>query len=218
MSTSRNGSNDPPSKRRPTRIFRAISRRLRLKPPPSTCRSKAGSPRRSLAAICASVRIRSGCCRSQDLSLAYRLWHGAWPEIPRRQGRMVSQPRRGLRTASPPLASAVRACPVRATASGDNTANTNVIDMGGRTYSIVEAGGLPVELTLHPRECRSALRPFRSTLKHGFTAHPKIDRVHGHELHAVAYQPGLEAISYLVVDRAGRARPVADIPARHTAR
>ena len=27
---------------------------------------------------------------------------------------------------------------------GDNTANTNVIDMGGRTYAIVEAGGLPV--------------------------------------------------------------------------
>jgi carotenoid cleavage dioxygenase-like enzyme len=30
------------------------------------------------------------------------------------------------------------------------------------------------------------------TLKQGFSAHPKIDHVTG-ELHAVAYQPGLEA-------------------------
>ena len=42
---------------------------------------------------------------------------------------------------------------------GDNTANTNVIDMGGRTYAIVEAGGLPVELT-YALESVGALRPF----------------------------------------------------------
>ena len=42
---------------------------------------------------------------------------------------------------------------------GDNTANTNVIDIGGRTYAIVEAGGLPVELT-YALESVGALRPF----------------------------------------------------------
>jgi len=93
---------------------------------------------------------------------------------------------------------------------GDNTANTNVIDMGGRTYAIVEAGGLPVELTYTLESVgRSDLS---GTLKHGFTAHPKIDPTTG-ELHAVAYQPGLEAIRYIVVDPAGRARAVADVPA-----
>ncbi len=93
---------------------------------------------------------------------------------------------------------------------GDNTANTNIIDMGGRTYAIVEAGGLPVELTYTLESVGRA--DLSGTLKHGFTAHPKIDPVTG-ELHAVTYQPGLEAISYLVVDQAGRARTVADIPA-----
>lgn len=77
---------------------------------------------------------------------------------------------------------------------GDNTANTNIIDMGGRTYAIVEAGGLPVELTYTLESVGRA--DLSGTLKHGFTAHPKIDPVTG-ELHAVTYQPGLEAISYL---------------------
>ncbi len=95
---------------------------------------------------------------------------------------------------------------------GDNTANTNVIDMGGRTYAIVEAGGLPVELTYGLESV--ARSDLTGTLQHGFTAHPKIDSVTG-ELHAVTYQPGLEAISYVVVGKDGRARTVADIPAPH---
>lgn len=95
---------------------------------------------------------------------------------------------------------------------GDNTANTNVIDMGGRTYAIVEAGGLPVELTYGLESV--ARSDLSGTLEHGFTAHPKLDSVTG-ELHALAYQPGLEAIRYMVVDPAGRARTMADIPAPH---
>ncbi|MGC1303421.1 MAG: carotenoid oxygenase family protein, partial [Caulobacteraceae bacterium] len=95
---------------------------------------------------------------------------------------------------------------------GDNNANTNVIDMGGRTYAIVEAGALPIELTY---ELESVARSdLGGTLEHGFTAHPKLDPVTG-ELHALTYQPGLQALSYLVVDRDGRARNVADIPAPH---
>ena len=41
---------------------------------------------------------------------------------------------------------------------GDNTANTNVIDMGGRTYAIVEAGGPAGGVDLWSGE----RRPFRS--------------------------------------------------------
>jgi carotenoid cleavage dioxygenase len=95
---------------------------------------------------------------------------------------------------------------------GGGNANTNIIDMGGRTYAIVEAGGLPVELTFG----LESVAPSRldNTLSHGFTAHPKVDSVTG-ELHAVTYQPGLQAISYVTVDKAGHARVVADIPAPH---
>lgn len=90
--------------------------------------------------------------------------------------------------------------------------NTNVLAMGGRTYALVEAGALPVELT---DELESvAWSNLGGTLPHGFSAHPKADPVTG-ELHVITYQPGLQAVSYLVVDAWGRARTVADIPAPH---
>jgi len=95
---------------------------------------------------------------------------------------------------------------------GDGGANTNIIDMGGRTYAVVEAGSLPVELTY---ELESVARSnLEGTLDHGFTAHPKVDAVSG-ELHAMTYQPGLQALQYLVVDKAGRSRTVALIDAPH---
>jgi carotenoid cleavage dioxygenase len=95
---------------------------------------------------------------------------------------------------------------------GDNTANTNVVDMGGRTYAVVEAGWLPVELTY---ELDSVARSnLGGTLPHGFAAHPKLDPATG-ELHVVTYQPGLQALSYLVVGMDGGARAVADVPAPH---
>lgn len=94
----------------------------------------------------------------------------------------------------------------------NDTANTNVMDMGGRTYAIVEAGGLPVELT---DELESVARSnLQGTLRHGFSAHPKLDPATG-ELQVLTYQPGLEALSYLVVGADGRARSMADIPAPH---
>jgi carotenoid cleavage dioxygenase len=95
---------------------------------------------------------------------------------------------------------------------GDNTANTNVLDMGGRTYALVEGGALPVELTYTLESV--ARSDLGGTLRHGFAAHPKLDPQSG-ELHVLTYQPGLEALSYLRVDRAGRAHAVADIPAPH---
>ena len=93
-----------------------------------------------------------------------------------------------------------------------DTANTNVIDIGGRAHAIVEAGALPVELTY---ELESVARSdLAGTLPHGFSAHPKFDPAKD-ELQVLAYQPGLEALSYLTVDRAGRARTVAEISAPH---
>jgi carotenoid cleavage dioxygenase len=95
---------------------------------------------------------------------------------------------------------------------GSGNANTNIVDMGGRTYAIVEAGALPVELT---DELESVARSsLGGTLAHGFAAHPKVDAVTG-ELHAITYQPGLQALQYLVVDKAGVSRTVAEIPAPH---
>ncbi|MBV9511687.1 MAG: carotenoid oxygenase family protein [Caulobacteraceae bacterium] len=93
-----------------------------------------------------------------------------------------------------------------------DTVNTNIVQMGGRDYAVVEAGGLPVELTY---ELESVARSdLGGTLKHGFSAHPKRDPATG-EQHVVTYQPGLKAVSCLSVDAAGRARTVAEIPASH---
>ncbi len=94
----------------------------------------------------------------------------------------------------------------------DNMANTNILDIGGRTYAIVEAGSLPVELNYELESvARSSLH---GTLKHGFAPHPKYDP-HTGEYHAVAYQPGLSALSYLTVGPDGLARTVAEIDAPH---
>jgi carotenoid cleavage dioxygenase len=84
--------------------------------------------------------------------------------------------------------------------------------MGGRTYVIVEAGGLPVELTYTLESvARSNLG---GTLDHGFVAHPKLDPGTG-QLLAVSYDPRLEALTYMVVDPDGLAEAKASIPAPH---
>jgi carotenoid cleavage dioxygenase len=94
----------------------------------------------------------------------------------------------------------------------ENTANTNIVDMGGKTYAIVEAGGLPVELSYTLDSI--ARSDLGGTLRHGFAAHPKHDPRTGLH-HVLTYEPGLEALTYLVVDARGRARDVAAIPAPH---
>lgn len=95
---------------------------------------------------------------------------------------------------------------------GDNTANTNIIVMGDKTYAIVEAGALPVELTDDLETvARSSLG---GTLQRGFSAHPKVDPARN-LMHVLTYQPGIPELSYLVVDADGRSRAVAQIPAPH---
>lgn len=88
-------------------------------------------------------------------------------------------------------------------------ANTNVIGHGGRTYAIVEAGGLPVELddNLETIGCND----FDGTLDWSFSAHPKRDPATG-ELHAAAYSwTKGNTVQYVIVGRDGRVRHTRDI-------
>jgi len=79
---------------------------------------------------------------------------------------------------------------------GMETANTNVVDLGGRTYAIVEAGARPVELTYElDTVCHSDLG---GTLPNGYTAHPKVDPATG-RVHAIAYHWALPHLQYVVI-------------------
>ena len=92
----------------------------------------------------------------------------------------------------------------------DFSPNTHVVKIGSHVHALVEAGSLPVQLNY---ELESVARTdLDGTLINGFAAHPKIEAGTG-ELHAMCYQPGLQAVSYIVVDRQGHARTVAEIPA-----
>lgn len=92
----------------------------------------------------------------------------------------------------------------------DFSPNTHVVKIGSHVHALVEAGSLPVQLSY---ELESVSRSnFDGTLVNGFAAHPKIEPGTG-EMHAMCYQPGLQAVSYVVVDGKGHARTVAEIPA-----
>jgi carotenoid cleavage dioxygenase len=91
-----------------------------------------------------------------------------------------------------------------------SVANTNVIGLAGKTFAIVEAGGRPAELTDELDTVRFS--DFDGTLRHGFTAHPKVDPATG-ELHAANYwwqRP--DVIDYTVVGADGRVVHQVDIP------
>lgn len=92
----------------------------------------------------------------------------------------------------------------------DFSANTNVLNIGPHLHALVEAGSLPVQLNYELESVRRS--DLDGTLSNGFAAHPKLDPLTG-ELHAMCYQPGLQAVSYVVVDRQGHARTIAEIPA-----
>ena len=92
---------------------------------------------------------------------------------------------------------------------GMETANTNVVDIGGRTHAIVEAGARPVELTDELETvCHTDLG---GTLPHGFSAHPKRDPATG-KLHTIGYhwaRPNV--LEYTVIDTDGRVEHCVDI-------
>lgn len=81
--------------------------------------------------------------------------------------------------------------------------NTNVIGHAGRTYAIVEAGTVPVELSYELETIRS--NGFCDTLLNGYTAHPKYDPLTG-EMHAICYQwPDLgDKLQYVVIGPDGK--------------
>jgi carotenoid cleavage dioxygenase len=94
-----------------------------------------------------------------------------------------------------------------------DTVNTNVVEIGGRTFALVEAGSYPVELgeTLDDQ----AYNPFDGTLTGSFTAHPHRDPRTG-ESHAICYEardPG--TIRHVVVDAAGRVIREQPIAVKH---
>lgn len=94
-------------------------------------------------------------------------------------------------------------------AGWDFAANTNVIQHGGRTFALVEAGPRPYELT----DDLDTVGPcdFDGTLPGGYTAHPHRDPATG-ELHAVSYFFGSgDRVQYSVLGTDGRVRRTVDV-------
>ena len=91
---------------------------------------------------------------------------------------------------------------------GFDTANTNVVGLGGRTFALVEAGARPVELSYDLDTLEHC--DFSGTLPNGFTAHPKVDPSTG-DLHAIAYHWAIPHLQYIVVGSGARVRQVEPI-------
>ena len=93
---------------------------------------------------------------------------------------------------------------------GFDTVNTNVVDVAGRTFALVEAGSYPVELSDDLES--QTYNPFDDTLAGSFTAHPHRDPLTG-EQHAICYEgtePG--EIRHVVIAPSGevvREEPIA---------
>lgn len=82
--------------------------------------------------------------------------------------------------------------------------NTNVVAIGGRIWALVEAGGLPVEVSdMLETRTRS---DFGGLLRGGFTAHPHLDPLTG-ENHAICYNAAEPAtIWHTVITPGGSVR------------
>lgn len=96
---------------------------------------------------------------------------------------------------------------------GFDTVNTNVVQIAGRTWGLVEAGSYPVELSDTLDE--QTFNPFDDTLEGSFTAHPHLDPITG-EHHAIAYE-GMDqnVIRHVVLSRQGRVVREEPIAVKH---
>ena len=90
----------------------------------------------------------------------------------------------------------------------NDTVNTNIVDIAGRTFALVEAGSFPVELSETLEEQR--YNPFDGTLQGSFTGHPHRDPLTG-EHHAIAYDGSIwDAVRHVVVSATGKV--IRDMP------
>ncbi len=105
----------------------------------------------------------------------------------------------GSRSAAAALGRAAAPGPRR----GDNdTVNTNVVEIGGRIFAVVEAGSIPVELSRTLEEQR--YNPLDGTLTGSFTGHPHHDPLTG-ETHAIAYDGRVwDSVRHVVVAPTGQ--------------
>ncbi|MGI4975985.1 MAG: carotenoid oxygenase family protein [Janthinobacterium lividum] len=84
----------------------------------------------------------------------------------------------------------------------NDTVNTNVVDIGGRAFALVEAGSFPVELSATLDGQRYS--DLDGTLGGSFSGHPHRDPLTG-EHHAIAYDGRVwDAVRHVVVSPAGR--------------
>lgn len=94
-----------------------------------------------------------------------------------------------------------------------DTVNTNVVDIDGRTFALVEAGSYPVELgeTLDDQ----IYNPFDGSLKGSFSAHPHRDPKTG-EQHAICYEGRDQGtIRHVVINTSGRVIREEPITVKH---
>ena len=95
----------------------------------------------------------------------------------------------------------------------NDTVNTNVVDIGGRAFAVVEAGSFPVELsdTLEAQR----YNPFEGTLAGSFSGHPHRDPLTGAH-HAIAYDGNVwDAVRHVVVSADGEVVRDLPIPVEH---
>ena len=149
--------------------------------------------------------------RGQGLSLVHRRRHGPWHRAAGRQGRygiaIAGSGRSGVEAETGmPHAPGPRH-------GGFDTVNTNVLGIGGRTWSLVEAGSYPVELSDTLDE--QTYNPFDDTLMGSFTAHPHLDPATG-EHHAICYEATVpDQIRHVVIDAGGKVTREVAIPVKH---
>lgn len=103
--------------------------------------------------------------------------------------------------------------PIPSPRGDTTTVNTNVMQIAGRTFALVEAGTAPIELgeTLESL----AYNPFDGTLKGPFTAHPHLDPLTG-ELHAITYAgKEQDKVWHTVIGTDGKVRREEPIAVEH---
>ncbi len=83
-----------------------------------------------------------------------------------------------------------------------NTGNTAMVFHNGQLFAMME-GGTPYRITLPELETEGE-HDFKGTLKHNFTAHPKVDTKTG-EMMTFGYGISPPFLTYSVVDRSGEA-------------